>query len=242
MQTSWGLCNNIEIPLWLWKVWSVVVCSQNSFYVGRARKDNNNRQNMLLLCKKKINFWPDKQLFIDFLSRSKNNCPPITVTRTRKGQNNSKYGINVSVSYWLMIWATYSIFKSLYSLLIYFQALKINQLTVNLPKIMIVSVSNDRIQWTLIFGPDSVTIAVFDLVQNITISSQEIPLASWQLLLSERQDLLDNPLSRVPITQNQKGTMEMRVEVLSSVGSQDLDTSSYQVSDLEDIKFKWENS
>ena len=32
----------------------------------------------------------------------------------------------------------------------------------------------------------------------------------------------------------------MRDEVLSSVGAQDLDTSSYQVSDLEDIEFKWE--
>ena len=35
--------------------------------------------------------------------------------------------------------------------------------------------------------------------------------------------------------------MEMRDEVLSSVGAQDLDTSSYQVSDLEDIEFNWEN-
>ena len=36
--------------------------------------------------------------------------------------------------------------------------------------------------------------------------------------------------------------MEMRDEVLSSVGAQDLDTSSYQVSDLEDILFNWEDS
>ena len=36
--------------------------------------------------------------------------------------------------------------------------------------------------------------------------------------------------------------MEMRDEVLSSVGARDLDTSSYQVSDLEDIEFNWENS
>ena len=34
----------------------------------------------------------------------------------------------------------------------------------------------------------------------------------------------------------------MRDEVLSSVGAQDLDTSSYQVSDLEDTEFNWENS
>ena len=36
--------------------------------------------------------------------------------------------------------------------------------------------------------------------------------------------------------------MEMRDEGLSGVGAQDLDTSSYQVSDLEDIEFNWENS
>ena len=107
---------------------------------------------------------------------------------------------------------------------------------------MIFSVSSDGIQWTLDFGLDNVTIAVNDLDQNITISSQEIPLAAWQLLLSQRQDFLNNHLARVPITPNQEGTMEMRDEVLSSVGAQDLDTSSYQVSDLEDVEFNWENS
>ena len=74
------------------------------------------------------------------------------------------------------------------------------QLTFNLKKIMIFSVSNDGIQWTLDFGPYSVSIAVIDLDLNITISSQEIPLAAWQLLLSQRQDFLNNHLARVPIT------------------------------------------
>ena len=106
---------------------------------------------------------------------------------------------------------------------------------------MIFSVSSDGIQWTLDFGPDIVTIAVHDLDQNITISSQEVPLAAWQLLFAQRQDLLNNHLARVPITSNQEGTMEMRDEVRSSVGAQDLDTSSYQVSDLEDTEFNWEN-
>ena len=46
----------------------------------------------------------------------------------------------------------------------------------------------------------------------------------------------------MPITQNQEGTMDMRDKVLSSVGAQDLDTSSYQVSDLEDIEFNWDKS
>ena len=107
---------------------------------------------------------------------------------------------------------------------------------------MIFSVSNDGIQWTLDFGPDSVTIAVKDLDQNITISLHEIPLAAWHLLLFGRQDFSNNHLARVPNTPNREGTREMRVEVLSSVGAQNSDTSSYQVSDLEDIEFNWEDS
>ena len=107
---------------------------------------------------------------------------------------------------------------------------------------MLFSVSSDGIQWTLDFGPDSVTIAVNDLDQNITISSQEIPLAAWQLLLSQRQDFLNNHLARVPVTPNQEGTMEMRDEVISSVWAQDLDTSSYRVSDQQDIECNWEDS
>ena len=85
------------------------------------------------------------------------------------------------------------------------------------------SVSNDGIQWILDFGPDFVTVAVKDLNQNKTISSEEIPPAAWQLLLSQRQDFLDNYLARVPTsTQKQGGTMEMRDEVLSSVGASTL--------------------
>ena len=60
------------------------------------------------------------------------------------------------------------------------------------------------------FSTRSVTISVNVLDQNITISSQEIPLATWQLLLSQRQDFLNNHLARVPVTPNQEETMEMR--------------------------------
>ena len=61
------------------------------------------------------------------------------------------------------------------------------------------------------------------------------------MLLSQRQAFLNNHLAQVTITPNQQ-TLEMREEILSSVGAQDLDTSSYQVSDLEDIEFNWEDS
>ena len=77
----------------------------------------------------------------------------------------------------------------------------------------------------------------------MTISSQEIPPAAWSLLLSQSQQFLNNHLAPVAVIPNQQGTHEMRDEVLSSVGAQEvLDTSGYQVSaDLDDVEFYWEN-
>ena len=80
------------------------------------------------------------------------------------------------------------------------------------------------------------------LAREMTISSQEILLAAWFLLLSQRQQILNNHLARVPANPNQQGTHEMRDEVLSSAGAQDFDTIGYQVSaDLDDVEFYWEN-
>ena len=60
-RTSWWFCNNSEIHLSLWKVWSLVLCSQSSFYVTRARKNDKNRKNTFFLCWKKMNLVPNKQ-------------------------------------------------------------------------------------------------------------------------------------------------------------------------------------
>ena len=86
------------------------------------------------------------------------------------------------------------------------------------------------------------TLSVKDLVPELTISSQEVPLAAWRLLLSQTQQSLNNHLARVPVTPSQQGTHEMRDNLLSSVGSKDgLDTSGYQVAaDLDDVEFYWE--
>ena len=103
---------------------------------------------------------------------------------------------------------------------------------------MIFSVSNDGIQWSLDFGPYSVTLTVKDLVQEITISSQGIPLVAWSLLLSQRQHFLNNHLARVPVTPNQQGTHDMKDELFSSEGAQDMNTSGAQVSsaDPDDVE------
>ena len=91
------------------------------------------------------------------------------------------------------------------------------------------------------FGLDSVVLTVKDLDENLTISSLEISLAAGFLLLSQRQDILDNHLPRVPISPNQQGLFERREEVLSSVGAQDADAKGYELTDLEDIDFSRED-
>ena len=119
-----------------------------------------------------------------------------------------------------------------------FLQLTTRSLTINT---MQLTVSDNGTQWILDFGPDSVVLSVKDLDENITISSLEIPLAAWSLLLSQRLEFLDNHLPRVPKAPNQQGTFEMGEEVLSSVRAQDTDTSGYELSDLEDIEFSWED-
>ena len=89
--------------------------------------------------------------------------------------------------------------------------------------------------------PDSVVLSGKDLDKNLTISSLEIPLAACSLLLSRRQEFLDNHLPRVLFSPDQRGTFEMREEVISSVGAQDIDTRGYELFDLEDIDFSWKD-
>ena len=69
-------------------------------------------------------------------------------------------------------------------------------------------------------GPDSVNVTVKDLVHEVTISYREIFLAARSLFLSHRQEYLDSYLA--PFTPSQQGTIEMREEVLSSIGAQDM--------------------
>ena len=100
--------------------------------------------------------------------------------------------------------------------------------------------SNKGTQWILDFGPDSVVLSVKHLVENLTISSVDFPLAVWSVLLPQKQEFLDNHLPRVLLTPNQQRTVEMREEVLSRFGAQDADARGYELSDLEDIEFSWE--
>ena len=64
MRISWRLCDNSEILLRSWKVWSLVVCSQRSFYVTIARKDDKKKQNTLFL-QNKVDLVPNKHVLLN---------------------------------------------------------------------------------------------------------------------------------------------------------------------------------
>ena len=68
---------------------------------------------------------------------------------------------------------------------------------------MIFAVFNEGAQWSLDLGPHSVILTVENLIQEKTISSQEIALPAWNLLLFQRQEFLDNDLLPMPVTPNQ---------------------------------------
>ena len=106
----------------------------------------------------------------------------------KKIKNLSIYGKIVSMPHWL-IQLTKTHFHSHF---IHFQ------FTVNEHDFL-------SIGWSLDFGPDSVNLTVKHLVQKMTICFQQITLAAWSLLFSQRQDLLKNHLARVPINPNQGG-------------------------------------
>ena len=59
--------------------------------------------------------------------------------------------------------------------------------------------------------------------------------------MSQKQNFSKNHLGSVPLTPNQQGTMQSQVEVLSCVVAQDMNTSGFQVSDLVDTEFDWED-
>ena len=66
-------------------------------------------------------------------------------------------------------------------------------------------------------------------------------MAAWNLLLFQGQDFLNKRAATILIFPNQEGTMEIRDEMILREGAQDLDTSEYRVSDLDDTEFYWGN-
>ena len=84
-------------------------------------------------------------------------------------------------------------------------------------------------QWSLDFVPDCVILILKDLCQEMTKRSQENPLPARNSLFSKKQPFLHTHLAEISITPNKQGTFEMREEGLASAGTQDMDTSGYEL-------------
>ena len=64
MRTYWRLCNNSKIHLWLRKEWSLVVCSQSSFLVARAHKDDKTDKTRFFFVRKRWAWYPTNNYYL----------------------------------------------------------------------------------------------------------------------------------------------------------------------------------
>ena len=226
MWTSWRLRKNSEIRLWLWKVWSLVVCSQSSFYVTRARKDDKNRQNALLLWWKRMNLLPDKQTFIKIPSQ--NNSLPITVTCTKNSKDFILYGINVPRSYWLFYYNISLLFSSSSNFSQTDNTLFYNQHN---------AVYSLQQRNTVDFGLWS-WFSSFERKGSRWKPYNQFPgnIAGSLVFVAVPQTSFFAESLASRSHGSEQVTFEMREEVLSSVGAQDTDTGGYELSNIEGIE------
>ena len=107
---------------------------------------------------------------------------------------------------------------------------------------MTFSTSNDGIQCSLDFDQDLAFLTVkMSSVHEVTISLKKSPPVAWNLLLQQTHDILSHHLVRIPITPTQQVTHAIRDEVFSTVRAQEMNTSGYQVSYMEEIEGHWED-
>ena len=64
MRISWWLCNNSEVHLCFWKVWSLVVCSKSYFHITRARKGEKTDKTQFFFARKIFTWYPTKNYYL----------------------------------------------------------------------------------------------------------------------------------------------------------------------------------
>ena len=85
-------------------------------------------------------------------------------------------------------------------------------------------------EWSPDFGSDSITLTEKDLVQEVTIGSEEIPHSAWSLLLSQR--FLEQ--ARIQSSNYSQLARDYGYDGRSAIKCRN--TSEYQVSDLGDVE------
>ena len=101
---------------------------------------------------------------------------------------------------------------------------------------------NNNTEYSVEFNEEVAIIKVRDLNQGLFNTSLVLPIDAWYLLEAQRQEFRRFHMSRVIITNNQEGTMNMEKEVEEMSGYQpygQLVPAQYQTGSI-DYEFNWE--
>ena len=101
---------------------------------------------------------------------------------------------------------------------------------------------NNNTEYSVEFNDEVAIIKVRDLNQGVYRTSLALPIDAWYLLEAQRQEFRRFHMSRVIITNNQEGTMNMEKEVEEMSGYQpygQLIPAQYQTGSI-DYEFHWE--
>ena len=101
---------------------------------------------------------------------------------------------------------------------------------------------NNNTEYSVEFNEEVAIIKVRDLNQGLYNTSLVLPIDAWYLLEAQRQEFRRFHMSRVIITNNQEGTMNMEKEVEEMSGYQpygQLVPAQYQTGSI-DYEFNWE--
>ena len=64
--------------------------------------------------------------------------------------------------------------------------------------------SNNNMNWSLEFGPDTVSLEVQKIADEAVLNSIEIQLAVWNLLESQRLPFLEEAIGGAPLTEDEQ--------------------------------------
>ena len=105
---------------------------------------------------------------------------------------------------------------------------------------MIFAVSKESIQWSMDFGPDLFS----DCKRSRPRNDNRLPRitsASLEPVEVPQTRIFGQSFGPSPNHANHQATFELREEVLATARTQEVVTSSYELSDLEEVEFFWEH-
>ena len=107
---------------------------------------------------------------------------------------------------------------------------------------MIFSVQNSNLMYSVEFSPDLVQIQVRETVSGVFLARMDIPIQVWHMVEVMRRDFNEHHMMKVPITENQLGTIQMMEEVSEHVGMKypEIPDSRYVAQPVDDFLFPWE--